>query len=47
MVSRPSAMTTETTMNRRTTVKAHAYRWATTVTMLVITVEALGAGRKW
>lgn len=34
-------------MKRRMAVQVNVYRWATTVAMLVITVEALGAGRKW
>jgi hypothetical protein len=34
-------------MKRRMAVQAKIYRWATTAAMLVITVEALGAGRKW
>jgi hypothetical protein len=32
---------------RRIAVQAHAYRWATTVAMLALTAETLGAGRKW
>ena len=34
-------------MSRRLAVQARAYQWATTVAMLAITAEALGAGRKW
>ena len=34
-------------MKRCRSMQVRLYRCATTVTMLVISVEALGAGRKW
>lgn len=34
-------------MKRRTAVQVQVYRWATTVAMLALSAEALGAGRKW
>ena len=36
-----------TKLNRRDRVMFRAYRCATTATMLVVALQALGAGKKW